>query len=147
MITKTISYSQLSGAIKAAFTDDKDLLSLYDPNVPVTSIEEIVSDILAKALSHGENVVYKQVFVNNQLSGYFFYKERMLISFGINKEYRKRQYTRDFFRTIKREMGSHLTCILWSKNVRAIKYLLKMGMQIGVKDFVFNGHLLTQLIN
>lgn len=147
MITKTITYEQLVPAIKTVFAEDKAVYDLYDPNVEVKNIDDIVANILQKTTEYKAPVIYKEVYLGNELAGYFFYREGMLISFGLNVKFRTRHYKKDFFRTIKKEIGSHFFCVLWTKNSRAIRYLLKMGMQIKIPSFIFNGHSLTQLIN
>jgi len=147
MTHEEISYNELAEVVRLSLIDDADLFSFYDPNVLVKSIEEIVLDMLSKAISHGENVRYFKVLFSGALVGYFFYKEKMLISFGIKKQYRVRKCKKHFFKIIKQVVGNNFTCILWNKNLRAIKFLIKMGMRINVKDFIFNGNLLTQLIN
>ena len=133
MKTKVIKYEILREAIRIAFHDDKDIYSLYDPNVKVESLDEIVNNISSKILDYGE-CKYIGVFENTKLIGYFVYKEDRLISFSINIEYRVRKYLREFFRLIKSEIKGHFNVFLWNINIRAIKYLIKQGMEVTYKN-------------
>lgn len=140
MISKIITYDQLEKAIKISFEGDKEVLSIYDPNVVVNSADDIAVDILRKVKDHGE-VQIKGVYDKNKLIGYFIRRGGMLISFGISMEYRLRQFKRGLFDIIKKDFRGMFICFLWSKNVRAIRYLEKNGMKVMQTD-----HQLTKLI-
>lgn len=140
MIAKTITYKELELAIKVAFADDPKIIELYDPNVVVNSVDDIAGDILRKVKDHGE-VQIKGVYDKNKLVGYFIRRGGLLISFGISMEYRLRQFKRGLFDIIKKDFRGMFICFLWSKNVRAIRYLEKNGMKVMQTD-----HQLTKLI-
>ena len=128
MIIQSITYKQLPEAIKVSFEKDKDIYDLYDPNVKVENIEDIVKDIYKKL---GENeLYYKGVYEKGRLVGYFAYnaQRQILISFALNVEYRQRKYLKEFYSLIKREIGK-FDCYLYMRNIRAINWLKKMGMQ------------------
>lgn len=137
---KEIKYQVLRDAIRIAFDNDKDIYSLYDPNVKVESLEEIVDNISAKILDYGD-CKYIGVFENNKLIGYFVYKEDRLISFSLNIEYRIRKYLREFFRLIKSAIKGHFNVFLWNINIRGIKYLVKQGMKV-----IYKNNEITQLL-
>jgi len=140
MTTKPITYPQLEKAIKIAFEGDKEVLSIYDPNVIVNSVEDIVIDIVGKIKGFGE-VQIKGVFDKNKMVGYFIRRGGLLISFGISVEYRLRQFKRNLFDLIKKDFRGMFMCFLWSTNARAIRYLIKNGMTVIETD-----HQLTKLV-
>ena len=57
-----------------------------------------------------------------------------LYSFGINVQYRTPQNMTFFFKKIAMSFNGGFTCGLWAKNMRAIEYLLKNGMEIYKKE-------------
>jgi hypothetical protein len=133
MISKPITYDQLEEAIKISFKDDKFAIELYDPNVVVTSVDEIADDIIRKVKEHGK-VQMKGIYDKNKLVGYFIRGGGMLISFGISVEYRLRQFKRGLFDIIKKDFKGMFVCFLWSKNIRGIRYLEKHGMKVMDSD-------------
>jgi hypothetical protein len=128
MIAKPVTYKKIENGIYTAFKDDKDIFNFYDPNVQVSNINDIVNDIRGKALTYGNDVEYREVYCKNELAGYFFFYKKLLISFALNNKFRTRGNLRDFFRLIKTEIGNGFQCFLWSKNTRAVKWLLKNKM-------------------
>lgn len=128
MIAQPISYKRLHEALNIAFKDDKDIYKYFDPNVNVEKVEDIVSDIEKKVKEFGDSVVMKGIYEKGKLVGYFVFLNDLLISFALNVAFRTRSYLRKFFDIIKKEIGHHFVCFLWTRNIRAIKWLLKMGM-------------------
>ena len=128
MTTKEITYHQLSQAVRIAFQNDIQIISLYDPNVEINSIEDIVIDIPRKIKTFASAVLIG-VYEKNELIGYFAYQGRILISFSIAVEYRQRKYLREFFYLINKELKKDFVCYLWKKNGRACKWLQKNGME------------------
>jgi len=148
MILKKVPYETIQKAIKVAFDEDKKIFEFYDPNKNVTTLDEIVKDIYNKGEGFcklSNDVIAIEVYEKNKLIGYFFYNKKMLISFGLNVAYRQRKYLKEFFSLIKTTIGKDFSCLLWSKNIRAIKYLIKMGM-IPINETEFNGNFVTTLI-
>jgi|ERR1700748_256805 len=134
MIVKDISGDEFKKAISIAFSNDSQILSLYDPNVTVESVEEIVQDIIKKVTEHG-NVQCKGIYDKNKLVGYFVRGAGMLISFGLCVQYRVRKYKKELFALIKEDFKGMFVCFLWSKNVRGIRYLEKCGMKVIQTDY------------
>lgn len=130
MRTKEITYESLKDAINISFKRDKDIYDLFDPNVKVNCIEEIVENVSEKILTYGGNCHYIGVYEKEKLIGYFVYREKQLISFALDVPYRQRKYLREFFRIIKTKISGHFMALLWNKNIRAIKYLQKHGMNV-----------------
>jgi hypothetical protein len=126
MITKTISYYQLKYAVREAFLYDTKAFDFFDKTARITTMEELVDNVLSKIGTH-ENPIYKGVFYKAEIVGYFVYDGDSLISFAVNAKYRTRKILRGFFSAMKNEMTRPFFCVLWSRNVRAVKYMLKHG--------------------
>lgn len=148
MILKIQKYENLKKAIRVAFDEDSKIFEFYDPNKSVSTLDEIVEDIYSKGDSYkglSEGVIAIEVYEKGKLIGYFFFNNKMLISFGLNVAYRQRKHLKEFFNLIKITIGKGFSCLLWSKNIRAIKYLIKMGM-MPINETEFNGNFVTTLI-
>lgn len=143
MKTEQLTYSELLEAIEFSFTGDDNIYDFYDPSVVVNSLKNIVDNISEKIREY-ENAKYFGVYRWGELIGYFVFEKDYLISFAINIKYRNRRNLRVFFRLIVKKIGKNFTCYLWSRNIRAIIWLQKMGMQIQ-NEFVYINHLVTKL--
>ena len=133
MITKKIPYKELKPSIYAAFNGDKAIFSLYDPNVSVSTINELTEDVMRKIKEWGE-LNYYAVYEKNKLIGYFVNLKNQLISFGISVRYRVKKYLKVFFEIIKGELGNDFFVLLWQRNVRAKKWLLKNNLVVSFSD-------------
>lgn len=129
MTSKEITYTLLGKAIEVAFKEDKHIYSLYDPNVKVETLEDIVKDIPRK-IKGFKSPILRGVYEKEELIGYFVYQGKMLISFSIAMKYRVRKYLREFFNLINKELKGDFVCYLWKRNLRAIKYLQKNGLEV-----------------
>lgn len=132
MIAKSITYNQLKEAIKIGFEGDKKIVALYDPNIPVNTIEDVQNDIYRK-LKEFETVDFvslKGVYEKGKLVGYYVRRSGLLISFALACSFRTRKFLRKFFCLIKSDFEGCFMCFLWNKNERGIRFLVKHGMQI-----------------
>lgn len=127
MTTKNISYSELKDAIRVAFDGDQAVYSLYDPNVSVTTIDELTEDVFRK-ITEWDGLSLYAVYVGDELAGYFVNVKNQLISFGLALKYRVDKYLKRFFEKIKYECGNDFFVFLWQKNVRGIKWVMKNGL-------------------
>lgn len=141
MNTKQINNIEFQKAIKVAFDGDEKIYNLYCPNIKVESVNDIVKDISHRIWKGEENAIIKGVYDKGELIGYYVYRDHLLISFGLNVQYRVRKYLREFYSSIKKELGGHFTCFLWTRNVRGIKWLIKNGCGI-----VEQNNLITHII-
>ena len=130
MISEFITYNELYNAIKIAFNEDEAIVDLYDPNVKVSSVDDVSLSVFNKVSEIKHLCDYKAVYEKNVLIGYYIYSDMLLISFCLQKKYRTRCYLRGFFKLIKKDLGNKFLCRLWSKNKRAIKWLIKNKMEI-----------------
>ncbi len=144
MIAKQVTYKKMPEAIRVAFEGDKDIFSLFDPNVKVETVDDIVNDISKKLQGWGEHgdVHYFGVYNKNELSGYFAYRNKMLISFALTTKLRTRNYLNEFFSLIKKELNGKFEVVLWNRNTRGLKWVQKQGMKaVGGNEFI------TRLVN
>ncbi|MBK7883518.1 MAG: hypothetical protein IPJ81_06765 [Chitinophagaceae bacterium] len=132
MTIKNISYNLLLQAIKVAFENDMDIFKFYDPNENPKNIDDIVEDIGSKILEY-EGSLYKGIFDEDKLIGYFVYIDNALISFALNIKYRVKEWLDFLYDSIKKELGLFICC-LWNTNTRAIKWLQKKNMRINYFD-------------
>lgn len=129
MILKEISYNQLREAISVSFLGDSKIFELYDVNVTVENVDQIVEDIYRKICEYGNGIILKGVYVDDELIGYVVRMNDLLISFSMAVKFRNNDNTKEFFRLIKEDFRSKFFCHLWSINKRAATWLKKMGMQ------------------
>lgn len=129
MILKDISYNQLKEAIRISFIGDNKIFELYDVNVTVENIDQIVEDIYRKILEYGSSVILKGVYEDQELIGYVVRMGDLLISFSLAVKFRTKENTTEFFRLIREDFRSTFFCHLWSINKRAVTWLRRMGME------------------
>ncbi len=130
MIARKITYSQLQKAIQVAFEEDTKIVELYDPNVEAESIEDVIKNISEKIFEIKDLCICKGVYDKGKLIGYYVYTDMLLISFSLSSQYRIRGYLREFFGMIRKDLGKKFVCRIWSRNIRAIKWLLKNDLEV-----------------
>jgi hypothetical protein len=130
LIARKITYSQLEKAIQVAFEEDTKIVELYDPNVEVKSIDDVVKSISEKIFEIKDLCICKGVYEKGKLIGYYVYTDMLLISFSLASQYRTRGHLREFFGMIRKDLGKKFVCRLWNKNIRAIKWLLKNDLEV-----------------
>lgn len=141
MIAKSINNNQFKEAIRVAFTADEGIYSLYCPHVKVKCVDDIVQDISHRICGETKGATIKGVFEKNELVGYYVYENHTLISFALSVQYRTRKYLNNLFSLIRSDLKGGMQSFMWTRNVRAIRYLCKQGMKIGKRD-----ELITHLI-
>ena len=141
MIAKNINNEEFKNAIRTGFECDNEIYPLYCPHVKVSCTEDIVSDIFNRVKADIRDITVKGVYEKEQLIGYYVCDEKTLVSFALNKQYRKRKYLHAFWDLIRKDLRGIFECYLWSANKRAIKWLLKNGFNIKQVD-----HYITHLI-
>lgn len=103
---------------------------MYDPNVKIESIEDVVKSISEKIFEIKDLCVCKGVYEKGKMIGYYTYTNMLLISFSLSSQYRTRKYLREFFSMMRKDLGKEFVCRLWSTNKRAIKWLIKNDMEV-----------------
>lgn len=112
--------------IEQAFSGDTDIIKFFDPNVPVSSLDDVVNSVSGKIEEYYGLVPV--IFASTE-SGYVFYIDtptKVLVSFACRKEFRDGR----FWGEIVAQLGGDFVCPLWSKNTRAIEWLKKNGMKL-----------------
>jgi RimJ/RimL family protein N-acetyltransferase len=61
--------------------------------------------------------------------GFVYYFGEVLVSFGVNKEYRNKDFLMSLFGDMKKWMGNGFVTYMWERNQRAIKWFEKCGME------------------
>ena len=141
MIVKQINRAQFKEAIRIGFDADTKIYPLYNPNVKVENVDDIVNDISERIEKAKGGATLKGVYENGNLIGYYVYEGKTLISFALNVKYRTRKYLKEFWSKIRSDLKGGFQAFLWSANGRGISWLVKNGMKIIAQD-----HLITHLI-
>lgn len=124
-----ISIDELNNYINIAFNGDTDLFSKY--HIKGGTQEDCVFDThstIVEASDLFDTTCYK-VLLRDEPIGFTVVskKLRLLYSFGINKEYRKKEILELWFENVVNILGV-FNCYLWNINSRGITHLLKQGM-------------------
>lgn len=154
---KRTNIFEIKEAIAVAFDKDEVGLKKYkDPInlMPVLTIADSVEDTVLKLKEYvaaEKAMIYFKVMEDEVLIGFFAcywdYKGSIycLVSFGINKNYRLKNYMNEYFNLLKKTMLNRFYISLWSVNTRAIKWLKKNGLEeCASRDY--KGHNVTTLI-
>lgn len=122
-----LNENELSEYVESALEGDKDILKYYDRSQHIENIQDAIENVLWKIKEGYEAASKVGVEINGERVGYFVHEGNMLISFGLNKEYRNKEYLKDFWELIKEEIKEDIHCLLYSYNTRAIEWLKKCG--------------------
>lgn len=124
-----IDACELPELIRFTYTDDlQGLLKYYKLPKEVNSIEEAV-DCTLGMINSLELDHYKIMF-GETVIGYSSICENCLYSFAINKWYRSDLIKQRWFEKVKELLGSKFMVVLYSENIRAIRYLESQGMEL-----------------
>ncbi len=122
-------------AIEFAFEKDSDILNYCDPDYKDKSLKELTDSIYDKiigcSISYTDCAFYRYE-VDGLFVGFFFLirDPNVLVSFGINKDYRNKETLSHFFEVIKDEFDENgFDCYMWERNVRGNNWLQKCGME------------------
>jgi hypothetical protein len=128
MTAKRVNIEDLKAYIEAAFWGDAEIVNYFDPYHNLKKWEDASWIVHNKILFDYAECNLIGLEVNGSKVGYFVYSDNLLISFGINIEYRKKEELGKMWGIIKDNIGGHFQCVLFSKNTRAINFLNKCGM-------------------
>lgn len=109
--------------IRASFNGDVDIYKFFDPNVSVSTLDDVVENISSKV---EDFYTYSPMRFVKTKSGYVFFTDGILISFACRKDSRGG----GFWDEIVEQLGGNFICPLWHTNTRAIRWLQKNGMKI-----------------
>lgn len=119
------------GAICVAFEGDDEIAAYCDPANDNTTPEGVSKDVLKKLLDYEDLVdgVFKTLENKGEEVGFVYYFDNILVSFGVNKKHRTKEYLKDLFEKMTEWMGEEFVTFMWERNQRAIKWFEKCGMQ------------------
>jgi hypothetical protein len=116
--------------IDIAFEGDEDIVKYFDPANPVTSVQQACDTIYEKLLVNFPEANFERLIYDGNDIGYFVWMPELLISFGVNKNYRKKEPLAYVWSKIKRCLGDEFSISLFDNNIRAIEYLKRQGMKV-----------------
>lgn len=125
-IVKEQDYEQI---VRNTFEDDYELFEFY--HYITGDKDKALKDTIQKIVNFKDevpNASYEFFAVKDEggAIGYFsIANSKILHSFGLELRYRTKQNLNDFIRLIKEQKVE--LCMLYSKNKRAIKFLIKNG--------------------
>jgi len=122
-----ISYS----AICAAFDGDEDIVNYCDPSIINPTLEGVIKDVFKKLVEYETLVdgVFKTIYLGENEVGFVYYFDDILISLGINKACRNKEFLTGFFEDIKSWLGNDFVTYMWERNERAVRWFEKCGME------------------
>jgi hypothetical protein len=118
-------------AIKLAFVGDSEIQYNCDPDNPDKSEIGIVDDVYKKLIEYEDLFIGNFVVLNDggKDVGFIYCLPNLLVSFGVNKLHRTKEFLPKVFETIQKVAGDEFEVYMWSRNKRAIKWLKRCGMQ------------------
>lgn len=130
MTVDTIHIDQLLTWLLLTFEGDDELVQYFDPGCPVTGWESCCTAIDQKIRVNYPTATIRCVLDEDYPIGYYVVENDLLISFGLRRAYRKKEWLLIFWDFIKSEFDGPFSCVLYSKNTRAIGWLEKAGMKL-----------------
>lgn len=118
------------------FKDDIHLLDYFGPLSKVENNADAALVIYLNLVQYSKEYKKRCRFKRFDIGYVFFIKPKWfwnknkLVSFCLLPQSRTTEGVGLFWRKIKDYVGNHFTCCLYSKNTRAINFLLKGGMKI-----------------
>jgi RimJ/RimL family protein N-acetyltransferase len=122
-----ISYS----AICAAFEGDDEIDKYCDPGNKNPTPKGVIDDVFEKLVDYETLVdgVFKTIKSNEKEVGFVYYFDNVLVSFGVNKNYRNKAFLKSVFEDVKDWMNGDFVAYMWERNERSVKWLEKCGME------------------
>lgn len=131
-----IELFQIRRYVTIAFQDDQELIDKF--HKINGDLVKCVDSTVGFIQFHSKHYVlrYYAVFFNSIPIGFTVISivSRLLYSFGLNINYRTKQNVSTWFNMTKQLLPNGMTCILWSKNSRAINFLIRNGLKISSKE-------------
>ena len=123
---------QLLEGIAIGFFDDTDLIEKYH-NKGISyydSVNDTLGNILECSVLY--SMQWYEIWVGEAKVGYTVLSRpyNFLYSFAINKSYRIPYLLSEWFEEVSVLLQNNFVCTLWSKNKRAIDFLITNGMTI-----------------
>lgn len=140
-LSKVQRWEEVKSTVKECFSGDVDLIEKYHVKAGA-SLDECVEDTynVLKNFTNKDFEFYK--IIDGEVVGFLGIEPEgnYLTTFCLKKEYRDKKYKEDLWDLIVGIFkGENFSCGLYSKNERAINYLLNKGCSIGIKS-IYNEH-------
>jgi hypothetical protein len=118
-------------AIKLAFIGDSEIQYNCDPDNPDKSQIGVVEDVYRKLMEYEDLFIGSFVVLNDEGKdvGFIYCLRGLLVSFGVSKSHRTKEFLPRVFDTIRETAGDEFDTYMWSRNERAIKWLERCGMR------------------
>ncbi len=116
--------------IYIALEGDDSIVDFFDPTIPVSNPKEAAEKIYDKLMANYPEAELRPLKHDGQVIGYFAWLPGLLISFGVNIHYRKKKVLEEVWDMIAKTVGDDFSCILYTRNSRAIKWLQRCGMHV-----------------
>jgi len=134
--TKITDAKRLYDAIFVAFAGDNDLVERW--HILGGTLEACVADTYNKIV-HATSIMamdWYEVWIDDTKVGYTVLSRsyNILYSFAINISFRGPAVQEEWFHKVGHLLRGEFFCTLWSKNERAIQFLVKHGMEIFSQD-------------
>jgi hypothetical protein len=142
IVAEKIPIGDLKKYIEIAFEDDEELINFYDKTYSLSSHSDMYKNTYSKLKEYkeyfGKCCHYKIILDGVEIGFVFITKTpNLLVSFSINKTYRKKDILISFFNLIRNIFSEPFICLLYNENSRAINWLQKCGMEIeNVDDII-----------
>ena len=119
------------GLILHCFHDDDEINLYCDPEYADRPIKKLVHSIYRKIEEYEKfgGGSFDDLVIDNEIVGYVFYQNNLLVSFGVNKKHRTADKLSRIFEIIKSKFNGDFESYMWTRNSRAINWLKKCGMQ------------------
>jgi len=133
--TKKISAKEVEPLIRLAYENDADILATQHVK-PFDNIVDAVAESKAQIemMAAEKNLNYYKVLWGKSAVGYFVTFDRFLFSFGINKEYRKKEALTGWWSWVVKSLPQNFMCLLHPHQTKAINFLRKNGMIVAEVD-------------
>lgn len=132
MITlQSISIDELKEYVYLAFDNDNELSEKYH-KIEGASITDCVDETYRTIIDTSSMIDLEHYIVlegENKI-GYTCLSKNLLYSFGINVLYRTKYNLIQWIDLVKEKLNYDFICLLWSKNTRAINFMLNNGLVV-----------------
>jgi hypothetical protein len=128
MTARLVNIEELKEYIEIAFSNDTEIVDYFDPKYDLSKWEDASGIVYDKICLDYSQCKLTVLEINGNKAGYFVYNDNLLISFGLNIQYRNNEELGRMWNIIRSKVGEFFQCVLFSRNTRAIKWLNRCGM-------------------
>lgn len=130
ILFQPITEEQLPQAITFSYEGDTYGLATYY-GTPCTVDEAVQLTMVSIIFFECDYALsYFNILCDGEFIGYMITSGTLLYSFCITKKYRSRKILTDWWSRVVDFIGTDMTCILPSSNIRAINFVKRRGMKI-----------------